>query len=214
MKENNPKSFFLLNKILTIVLVSIYVFTIGVITIYFYQVRTKENTVIDYPSCPVCLYDVKYDIARKIDYKIPDILGYEKSESDGFNYRPFYDYRYLTTQYNYFLYFYVLSITILIILSILTISSYLKVRVKRNRIYYIRILSIFPGLLSVFIPFYSLFYLREIIMNFTGIYIQGYLTYILTAIISMILILLETILIIMVLRKEIREYYGIIKEKL
>lgn len=211
MKDNNLKSFFLLNKVITLMLVGIYVFTIVVVTVYFYLIRTKENTVIDYPSCPVCLYDVKYYIARKIDYRIPDILVFGKSEFDGFNYLPFYDYRYISTQYSYFLNIYILSITVLLILSILTVYSYKKIFVKNRGIYYIRILNILFGLISVFIPFYALFYLRELSRGIINFYMPGYFTFIVTGIISIFVILLETINIILVLRKETRMYYGILK---
>lgn len=211
MKENKLKSFFLLNKVITILLLSIYVLTIVVVTIYFYLIRTRENMVIDYPSCPVCLYEVKYDIARKIDYRIPDILGYEKSESDGFNYRPFYDYRYNSFQYSYFLNIYILSITVLLILSILTVYSYKKIYIKNNGTYYVRIFNILAGLISVFIPFYTLFYLSELSRGIINFYIPGYFTFIITGIISIIVILLETLHIIMVLRKDVRKYYGLLK---
>ena len=206
MKENNPKSFFLLNKILTIVLVSIYVFTMGVLSIYVYINRTIENTVITYPDCTLCKYEGKY-IAPEINYKIPDILNSEENEFDGITYQPFYDYRYISTEYNYFLSFYLVSVTILLTLLTLTIYSYKKMRVKHKGNYYFRISTIFSGLVSVFIPFYTFFYLSEIIGNVTNLYLQGYFSHILIGIISMVLILLETILIIMVLRKEVRKYY-------
>lgn len=206
MKDNNLKSFFLLNKIIAILLVSIYVFTMGVLSIYVYINRTIENTVINYPPCITCNYGSKYANPPQINYKIPVIIGLASNDPDEFS-KPLNNYRYNNFQFSDFIKFYIVSTSVLLAISVFTIFSYKKMYLKLKNSYYFRILSIFSGLLSVIIPFFTVFYLRELIEIFIRFYIPDYIAYIFTGIISMILILLETILIIMVLRKEVRKYY-------
>lgn len=165
MKDNNLKSFFLLNKIIAILLVSIYVFTMGVLSIYVYINRTIENTVINYPPCITCNYGSKYANPPQINYKIPVIIGLASNDPDEFS-KPLNNYRYNNFQFSDFIKFYIVSTSVLLAISVFTIFSYKKMYLKLKNSYYFRIFKYIFWIIKCNYPLFYSFLFKRINRDF------------------------------------------------